>query len=76
MGQITDINNPAAGAMAQSEVWIMHNGVATNPKHFNHALGGANVLYLDGHVKFLRYGEEGTAPVNELIARTTGLLGA
>ena len=52
---ITDINNPAAAAMAQSEIWIMHDWISANVRDFSHVPGGANVLYMDGHVAFLRY---------------------
>jgi prepilin-type N-terminal cleavage/methylation domain-containing protein/prepilin-type processing-associated H-X9-DG protein len=53
---ITDINNPASSAQAQSEIWIYHDDVsAGNPDFMNHIPGGGNVLYLDGHVDFLRW---------------------
>ena len=52
---ITDINNPAASAQGQSAVFVMFDHVTTFSKRFNHVPGGANVLYLDGHVEFLRY---------------------
>ena len=52
---ISDINNPAATAMAQSELIVMWDQVTTSVSSFNHVPGGANVLYMDGHVKFLRY---------------------
>ncbi len=53
---ITDINNPAASAQAQSEVWIYQDDInAENPDFQNHIPGGGNVLYMDGHVEFLRY---------------------
>jgi len=65
---ITDINDPAAGAFAQSELWIMFDLVPTVAKYFNHVPGGANVLYMDGHVDFIRY--PGAQPVNELVAET------
>ena len=56
---ITDINNPAAGNMAQSELWVMWDDVsAADPAAMNHIPGGCNVLYMDGHVSFLRYGAE------------------
>ena len=58
---ITDINNPAASAMAQSEVFIMFEYVSQNPVDFNHVPGGANVLYMDGHVQFIRYPGESPA---------------
>ncbi len=64
---ITDINNPAAGARAQSVVPVLFdawctsfvwagpiNGVA----RFNHVPGGSNVLYMDGHVRFVKYQED------------------
>ena len=40
---ITDINNPAGSAQAQSEVAIMWDTVATIPVSFNHIPGGSNV---------------------------------
>ncbi len=55
---ITDINNPAAGAMAQSELAVMYdqsNLLPTGNAKFNHVPGGVNALYMDGHVEFLRY---------------------
>ena len=67
---ITDINNPAAGAVAQSEVFVMFDawgtglswtavgGVENGVIRFNHVPGGSNVLYMDGHVGFVRYKEK------------------
>ena len=52
---ISDINNAAASAKGQSEIFIMWDILATVPEAYNHIPGGANVLYMDGHVKFLRY---------------------
>jgi prepilin-type N-terminal cleavage/methylation domain-containing protein/prepilin-type processing-associated H-X9-DG protein len=71
---ITDINNPAASAQAQSSVWIMFDQLATNPTAYNHIPGGANVLYMDGHVNFLRYEERGQAPANGPMASLVGIL--
>lgn len=65
---ITDINNPAASAKAQSEVWVMFDLLATKQEYFNHLPGGCNVLYMDGHVSFIRY--PGDQPVNDLVAKT------
>ena len=56
---ITDINNPAASALAQSEVPVMFETV--RKKRFPRSqlrTHGYNVLYLDGHVEFLNYGEQ------------------
>lgn len=52
---ITDINNPAASANAQSEIAVMFDMSSSNVGEFNHIPGGGNVLYMDGHVSFLRY---------------------
>lgn len=62
---ITDINNPAASANAQSEVPVMLDmfsgeapGQGTTLKYYNHVPGGCNVLYMDGHATFVRYQQE------------------
>jgi len=66
---ITDINNPAAGAQAQSELFMAFDAWAdgqvflsggtdsTSVARFNHIPGGSNVLYADGHVSFVKYQE-------------------
>ncbi len=52
---ITDINNPAASASASSKVPVMWDHISVLVEDFAHVPGGGNVLYLDGHVEFLRY---------------------
>ncbi len=53
---ITDINNPAATSLAQSELWVMTDDIRSDePQWMNHVPGGCNVLYMDGHVSFVRY---------------------
>ncbi len=62
---ITDINNPASSARAQSEIPVMFDTFGTEADRvntagsivFNHIPGGSNVLYFDGHVTFIRYPE-------------------
>ena len=71
---ITDINNPGASAMAQSQVPIMFDQIATIAAAFNHIPGGSNILYMDGHVAFERYEERGEVLPNGLVAKTIGLL--
>lgn len=63
---ITDINNPAASAKAQSEVWILSDDVNSRVEFMNHVPGGGNVLYMDGHVEFVRY--PGKTPVSRAFA--------
>ena len=73
---ITDINNPAGSAQAQSSIPVMIDSWGTNKAApdqgamaaaiavSNHVPGGANVLYMDGHVEFLKYqGTAGKFPV-------------
>ena len=56
---ITDINNPAGSAMAQSNIVVMFDAwggkdAARFATVFNHMPGGSNVLYMDGHVGFVK----------------------
>ena len=60
---ITDINNPASGATAQSGIPVMFDYISVDPADgtfdpgsFAHAPGGQNVLGFDGHVEFVKYG--------------------
>jgi prepilin-type N-terminal cleavage/methylation domain-containing protein/prepilin-type processing-associated H-X9-DG protein len=56
---ITDINNPAGSALAQSRIpiqWDRFGADYNNNKLFyNHIPGGVNTLFLDGHVEFQKY---------------------
>ena len=58
---ISDINNAAASNKAQSEISVMWDScwtmstTADGYSQFNHVPGGANVLFMDGHVKFIKY---------------------
>jgi prepilin-type N-terminal cleavage/methylation domain-containing protein/prepilin-type processing-associated H-X9-DG protein len=71
---ITDINNPGAAATAASTVPLMWDHVSTKVIDFSHAPGGGNILYLDGHVAFLRY-PASRFPMTEDSARTLGRYG-
>lgn len=74
---ITDINNAAQSAQAQSTVFVMFDQIATRASDFNHIPGGSNVLYLDGHVDYLRFVQPpgGTQPVTRSVAEILGLVG-
>lgn len=63
---VTDINNPAGQTKASSEIAVLWDSIMDDPKHFNHIPGGANVLFLDGHVEYIRWGSEleGRFPLN------------
>lgn len=53
---ITDIMAPASVPQGSSTVLVMWDNVLTKVDQFNHAPGGGNVLYFDGHVCFIPYG--------------------
>jgi len=74
---ITDINNPAGSAKAQSVIPVMMDAFASTERTkerfasgrteiFNHIPGGCNVLYMDGHVEFIKYPSK--YPVNKFVA--------
>ena len=74
---ITDINNPAASAKAQSEIFVMMDVISAgvldptdSVSRFNHVPGGANVLYMDGHVEFIKF--PGDYPVTPCVAKYLG----
>ncbi len=55
---ITDVNNPAATSNAQSALPVMWDVVTADSSgraQYNHIPGGANTLFLDGHVDFRRF---------------------
>ena len=65
---ITDINNPAGAAILQSKLPVL----IERPE--NHVPKGGNVLFMDGHVEFVKYGskwpmtDETIAAIKELDA--------
>ena len=68
---IENINRPAADAVGQSDVAIMYDLASSTAGEFNHVPGGSNVLYMDGHVKFIRY--PGDFPVSRAWAHVVAL---
>lgn len=52
---ITDINNVAASAEAQSTIPIFGDLVSKDVTDFNHVPGGSNWLFMDGHVEFQKF---------------------
>ncbi|MEK7793212.1 MAG: DUF1559 domain-containing protein [Candidatus Hydrogenedentota bacterium] len=58
---ITDINKAGVNAQGQSSVPIMWDVIAANVSGgigYNHVPGGCNVLYMDGHIEFVKYGDK------------------
>jgi len=60
---ITDINNAGGSAYSQSGIPVMWDTFGSNEfgdsgsatVAFNHIPGGSNVLYMDGHVEYVKY---------------------
>ncbi|MCC6489778.1 MAG: DUF1559 domain-containing protein [Candidatus Hydrogenedentes bacterium] len=71
---ITDINGPSGSSMAASRVPLMWDHATTKVIDFSHVPGGGNVMYLDGHVEFLRY-PSNRFPFTVDSARTLGRYG-
>ena len=72
---ITDINNPAATAQAQSTLPVMFDlfGSGVGTSLFNHVPGGCNALFMDGHCEFIKY--PGKGPITKCMAVMVGALG-
>jgi prepilin-type N-terminal cleavage/methylation domain-containing protein/prepilin-type processing-associated H-X9-DG protein len=68
---ITNINDAAQGAQASSTVPVAWDHISTVVKDYAHVPGGGNVLYLDGHVDFIRYPGD-RFPMSRDSARTFG----
>jgi prepilin-type N-terminal cleavage/methylation domain-containing protein/prepilin-type processing-associated H-X9-DG protein len=71
---ITNINNAAQNAQAQSTVVVMWDQIAASVAEFNHVPGGCNVLFMDGHVDFQRYIQGGNDFANDLVANSIAVL--
>lgn len=56
-----------AGLRETSEIPIMWDRPYTDTSKFSHVPAGGNVLYLDGHVEFVEFGEK--FPMTETMAR-------
>ena len=66
----TIISTDQAGA---SSVPLMWDQVSTNINEFNHVPSGQNILYLDGHVAFVRYNLQSTKfPSSPMYAAVNG----
>ncbi|MCK5861511.1 MAG: hypothetical protein KAH38_03435, partial [Candidatus Hydrogenedentes bacterium] len=74
---ITDINNPGASAMSQSNLFVMSDliGTGAGMTEFNHIPGGCNVLYMDGHVSFVRYVSDVAVSTPPVMATWGNLIG-
>jgi prepilin-type N-terminal cleavage/methylation domain-containing protein/prepilin-type processing-associated H-X9-DG protein len=74
---ITDINNPAGSATAQSDLVVMYDEAQQGDgawSRYNHIPGGVNILFMDGHVQFGKKGD-GTTWVTNEFAYTVGTSG-
>ena len=51
---------------------MAYDATSTDVSDFNHVPGGANVLFMDGHVEFIRY--PGEVPVSKALSAFTGAI--
>jgi prepilin-type N-terminal cleavage/methylation domain-containing protein/prepilin-type processing-associated H-X9-DG protein len=58
-------------APGQSEIVVMGDGISTEADESNHIPGGGNVLYADGHVEWVKYGEK--FPLTQIVGTIAGL---
>jgi prepilin-type N-terminal cleavage/methylation domain-containing protein/prepilin-type processing-associated H-X9-DG protein len=56
----------SVNAPGQSEIFTLCDFISTDANEMNHIPGGANVMYADGHVEWVKYGEK--FPVTQLMA--------
>lgn len=64
---VTDINNPAGSSYGQSMIPVAFDALdLANIDEFAHVPGGCNVLWMDGHVEFIKY--PGKWPVHSVMA--------
>ena len=77
---ITDINNPAGSAQAQSTIPMMMDGLGASATArvkivdtYNHVPGGCNVLWMDGHVTFIKYVKGGDSNGNFPVTTHTAI---
>lgn len=71
---ITNINEPASSVQAQSTLPVMWDRISEDWQRFgfNHLPGGCNVLYMDGHARYVRF--PGEHPVSRVYAYAVTLL--
>lgn len=73
---IKDINNPWRHFQSDTGFPIMFDRVSTLVADFNHIPGGANILFMDGHVEYTRYPALEPYPVTRAWATMTRMLDA
>ena len=68
---VTDINNAGGSAKSSSSIALMYDRISTFPRDYNHVPGGSNVLYMDGHVEFVKF--PGDFPVSRVFVTLNSL---
>ena len=71
---ITDINDATKSGKAQSSLATMFDSVSSKVENYNHIPGGSNVVYMDGHVEFLKYPSD-RFPISKEYSQFAGYFG-
>lgn len=64
----TDPNHPEQSYSSTSKWPIMFDNVGLRGQGMKHLPGGSNVLFMDGHVEYIRYLDDGPFPINGDVA--------
>ena len=74
---ITDINNPDRTVVSETQLPVMFDMIRTDLSDFSHAPGGGNIMYMDGHVEFVRYPDyRGRIPYTRFFVELTNTIEA
>lgn len=75
---LSDINNPGASPTSQSDLFTMFDQLGTDAgiAMFNHVPGGCNVLYMDGHVEFVKYVNSDSGAIPPVMPGVATIVGA
>jgi len=52
---ITDINRPDRTVVSATQLPVIFDTVSTNVVEYSHIPAGGNIMYMDGHVEFVKY---------------------
>jgi prepilin-type N-terminal cleavage/methylation domain-containing protein/prepilin-type processing-associated H-X9-DG protein len=72
---IEDINNPSLTSRSASQVPVMFDRIDLRVTGFNHVPGGGNILFLDGHVEYVKYPSLSLYPMSRAFAELAAHLG-
>ena len=74
---ITDINNPERSVVSATQLPVMFDTISTDIRDFSHIPAGGNIMYMDGHVEFVKYPDDrGRIPYTRFFVDVTSTINA